>query len=58
MEAVMSAKALRSTGKWSFEELERLWSEEALTSTVLPRWHIDQSVKRNLGQRLGTLKVA
>jgi hypothetical protein len=58
MEAVMSARALRSTGKWSFEELERLWSEEALTSAVLPRWHIDQSVKRNLGQRLGTLKVA
>jgi hypothetical protein len=58
MEAVMSARALRSSGKWSFEELERLWGEEALTSTVLPRWHIDQSVKRNLGQRLGTLKVA
>jgi len=58
MEAVMSARALRSTGKWSFEELERLWSEEALTSAVLPRWHIDQSVKRSLGQRLGTLKVA
>jgi hypothetical protein len=58
MEAVMSARALRSTGKWSFEDLEQLWSEEALTATVLPRWHIDQSVKRNLGQRLGTLKVA
>ncbi len=58
MEAVMSARALRSTGKWSFEELEQLWSEEALTAAVLPRWHIDQSVKRNLGQRLGTLKVA
>jgi len=55
MEAVMSARALRSTGKWSFEELEQLWDEEALTATVLPRWHIDQSVKRNLGTRLGSL---
>jgi hypothetical protein len=58
MEAVMSARALKSTGKWSFEELESLWSEEALTAAVLPRWHIDQSIKRNLGQRLGSLKVA
>lgn len=58
MEAVMSAKALKSSGRWSFEELEKLWTEEALTASVLPRWHIDQSVKRNLGQRLGSLKVA
>lgn len=58
METVMSARALRSTGKWSFDELEQLWSEEALTSAVLPRWHIDQSVKRYLGQRLGSLKTA
>jgi DNA replication protein DnaC len=58
METVMSAKSLKSTGRWSFEELEKLWSEEALTAAVLPRWHIDQNVKRNLGQRLGSLKVA
>lgn len=58
MEAVMSAKALKSTGRWSFEELEKIWSEEALTASVLPRWHIDQSIKRNLGQRLGSLRVA
>lgn len=57
-EAVMSAKALKRTGRWSIEELSRLWSEEALTAAVLPRWHIDQSIRRNLGQRLGTLKAA
>ena len=58
IEAVMSAQALRNKGKWSLQELESLWSEEALTATVLPRWHIDQSIKRNLGVRLGSLKVA
>jgi hypothetical protein len=58
IEAVMSAQALKGTGKWSLQELEALWSEAALTSAVLPRWHIDQSIKRNLGARLGTLKAA
>lgn len=57
-EVVMSAKALKSTGRWSMDELLQLWSEEALTAAVLPRWHIDQSIRRNLGQRLGTLKAA
>lgn len=58
IEAVMSAQALRNTGKWSMQELEKLWSEEALTVAVLPRWHIDQSIKRVLGQRLGSLRLA
>ena len=58
VETVMSAQALKKTGKWSIQELEELWSEAALTAAVLPRWHIDQSIKRNLGHRLGTLKSA
>lgn len=58
IEAVMTAQALKSTGKWSIQELEKLWSEEALTAAILPRWHIDQSIKRSLGHRLGTLKIA
>lgn len=53
IEAVMSAVALKSTGKWSLDELQKLWTEEALTAAVLPRWHIDQSIKRALGQKLG-----
>jgi hypothetical protein len=58
VEAVMSAQGLRRTGKWSIDELEKLWSEEALTAAVLPRWHIDQSIKRSLGVKLGSLKSA
>jgi len=58
VETVMSAQGLRRTGNWSIDELEKLWSEESLTAAVLPRWHIDQSIKRNLGHKLGSLKAA
>lgn len=58
IEAVMSAQALKRTGTWSLQELEKLWSEEALTASVLPRWHIDQSIKRMLGHRLGRTDAA
>jgi len=58
VETVVSAQALKRTGRWSLEELSKLWSEEALTAAVLPRWHIDQSIKRQLGHRLGSLKAA
>jgi len=52
----MSAHALRKGGKWSAEEVRKLWDENALTAAVLPRYHIDISIKRTLGQKLGTLK--
>jgi hypothetical protein len=58
VEAVMSAMALRRTGGWSIQELGQLWSEEALTAAVLPRWHIDVQIKRSLGLKLGSLKAA
>ncbi len=56
VEAVMSAQALKSAGRWSADELEELWTEEALTAAVLPRWHIDQAMRRTLGMRFGSLK--
>lgn len=58
METVMSALALKQSGKWSTHELAEIWSEHALTAAVLPRYHIDLSVKRILGQRLGRLANA
>jgi hypothetical protein len=58
IETIMSALALRQGGRWSAQELPELWSETALTAAVLPRYHIDLSVKRMLGQRLGRLPVA
>lgn len=58
METVMSALALNQGGKWSMEEIKLLWDENALTAAVLPRYHIDVSIKRALGQKLGKLKSA
>lgn len=55
METIMSALALKQSGKWSMQELKEIWSEPSLTAAVLPRYHIDLSVKRILGQRLGRL---
>ncbi len=56
IEAVMGAQALRDARQWTFEDVQRLWSEEALTAAVLPRYHVDIAVKRALGAKLGTLK--
>jgi len=55
-ETVLGALGLRKSGNWSEQEISLLWSEEALTSAVLPRYHVDQSIKRALGSKLGTLK--
>jgi hypothetical protein len=56
IETVLGAQAMRDARQWSFDDLQRLWSEEALTAAVLPRYHIDVAVKRALGAKLGTLK--
>ena len=57
VETVLGALALRrSGGNWSEQEVANLWTEDALTSAVLPRYHVDERIKRTLGSKLGTLK--
>lgn len=56
VETVLGALALRRSGNWSEQEAEALWSDAALTSAVLPRYHVDERIKRSLGSKLGTLK--
>jgi hypothetical protein len=56
VEAVIGALALRKSGNWSEQEVEELWSEASLTTAVLPRYHVDERIKRSLGGKLGTLK--
>ena len=56
VETVLGALALRRSGNWSEQEVSQLWSEDALTSAVLPRYHIDERIKRALGQKLGSLR--
>ena len=56
VEAVLSSNALRNSQHWSIEAVRHMLSEEGLTAVVLPRWHIEQSIKRALGSKFGSLK--
>jgi hypothetical protein len=57
VEAVLSSNGLRGSKEWTDDEIDKLLSEESLTGVVLPRWHIEQSIKRSLGSRLGSLRA-
>lgn len=56
VESVMGAQSLRGSREWTMDELEKLWSPEALTAVVIPRWHINGAIARVLGAKLGSLK--
>lgn len=56
IETVVSALAMYKAGGMNAAELSELWSENSLTAAVLARYHIDQSIRRHLGQQLGSLK--
>jgi hypothetical protein len=56
IETVLGVQALSGSQEWTSENIARAWGEEALTASVMQRYHIDNSVKRVLGARLGSLK--
>lgn len=56
VEAVLSSNTLRNAQHWSIEDVHSMLSPEGLTAVVLPRWHIEQSIKRALGSKFGALK--
>lgn len=56
VEAVLSSNTLRNAQHWSIESVRAMLSEEGLTAVVLPRWHIEQAIKRALGSKFGALK--
>jgi hypothetical protein len=58
VEAVVGAKALKGSPEWAGTTIADLWSQEALTAVVMPRYHVDASIKRTLGSRLGSLKAS
>lgn len=58
VEAVLGVQALKDAKEWSVEDIERALSEEALTSAVMPRYHVHNAVKRELGSKLGKLQSA
>ena len=56
IETVLGVQALSGSQEWNREDIAKAWSEEALTAAVMQRYHIDNSIKRVLGARLGSLK--
>ena len=58
VETVVGVKALENSKEWSGEEVQRAVSEEALTASVMPRYHVHNSVKRELGAKLGKVKAS
>ena len=58
VETVIGVKALKHAKEWSPEDIEHALSEEALTSAVMPRYHVHNSVKRELGSRLAKMQFA
>lgn len=56
IETVLGVQALNGSQEWHHEDIAKAWSEEALTAAVMQRYHIDNSIKRVLGARLGSLR--
>jgi hypothetical protein len=56
VETVLGVQALKDSREWTVDDITKALSEEALTSAVLPRYHIDVAVKRALGSKLGSIR--
>jgi hypothetical protein len=58
VETVIGIQALKDAKEWSVEDVDKAVSEEALTAVVMSRYHVNNSVKRELGTKLGKLSHA
>ncbi len=58
VETVIGIQAMRNAKEWTIQDIESALSEEALSSVVMPRYHVHNSVKRELGSKLGKTEVA
>lgn len=56
VETVWGVQALQGAREWTSDDISNALSEEALTAAVMPRYHVDISVKRALGSKLGKLR--
>ncbi len=52
VEAVIGVQALRNSKTWSPQDVERAYSDEALTAVAMQRYHVHFAVKRELGSKL------
>jgi hypothetical protein len=58
VETVIGVQALQKSLEWTDEDIKKAFSEEALTAAVMPRYHVYNSVKRELGSKLGKIQTA
>ena len=57
-ETVIGIRALQRSKEWSDDDILKATSEEALTAAVMQRYHVYNSVKRELGSKLGKIQAA
>jgi hypothetical protein len=58
IETVLGVLALRGSEYWDETTIRDALSEVSLTAAVAPRYHLEHTLKRELGNRLGALKAA
>jgi hypothetical protein len=58
VETVIGIQQLRGSKEWGHEEIERALSSEALTSSVMQRYHVYIACRRELGARFGKLTAS
>jgi hypothetical protein len=57
-ETVIGIRALQKSREWSDGDIQTATSEEALTTAVMQRYHVYNSVRRELGSKLGKIQAA
>ena len=55
---LLGVQSLEGAREWSVEDIGHALSEEALTSAVMPRYHVDIAIRRALGSKFGSAKQA
>ena len=58
VEAVIGVQALNGAKEWPSQDIDKALSEESLTLAVMPRYHVYNSVRRELGSKLGKLSAS
>ena len=56
-ETVIGIQALQKSKEWTEQDIFKATSEEALTAAVMQRYHVYNSVKRELGSKLGKIQT-
>src|ERR1700694_2650748 len=57
VETVIGIQAMKNAKEGALQDIENALSEEALTAAVMPRYHVPNSVKRELGLSSARLKL-